>query len=307
MKDFMFSFIKTLITRGSQQKRYFIIASHGQTATLWLASALNRHEKVFCTHGYSYPVESAHGRDLTLEEDLKRIQATTDRFWDLSVEAYLNELEEAASHPVVGNVHAFTVGRLLDLLPACPKKMRRQLIIMNMIRHPVSRMLSTFKCWTSEQDETVIAPFVEKDFNTRCQHIVSYLLNRHKIDFTNNRNKNFVASLLVMEDITRDAQLADHKKIHNIRYEDITKDKDYFGKVAKQLLGKSMPLQPSELDFMFSQDIINRHAKSKPIQSDKIFENWNDWQRDGFNFIAKRSNMKKIYSVHGYDFSFLNV
>ncbi|VVC76482.1 hypothetical protein AQUSIP_17950 [Aquicella siphonis] len=302
----MMDHVKSLIARYTQKKRYFIIASHGQTATLWLASALNQHQKIFCTHGYSYPVESADGRDHTPEQEQRRIQATNDRFWDLSVHAYLKELEEAASKPVIGNVHAFTIGRLLDLLPACPKETRRHLTLMNMVRHPVSRTVSTYKCWTNEHDETVIAPFVEKDFNTRCNHIIDYLTSRHAIDFNNNRNKNFVACLLVMEDITRDARLAEKKKIHNIKYEDITSDMDYLGKITRQLLGWRHKLSASELEQMFSQNRINRHNKQQAATPDQYFENWNDWQRDGFKFIAQRNDMKNVYSRQGYDFSFLN-
>ena len=105
---------------GREKKQHFLITSHGQTATLWLAIALNKHPKIFCTHAYSYPPAAA--------EEIHRLNASNERFWSLSVKDYFNELEAVnLIKPVMGNVHAFTYGRLTDLLSCLPKRSARKI------------------------------------------------------------------------------------------------------------------------------------------------------------------------------------
>jgi hypothetical protein len=294
------SFLKRLF--GKKGKRYFLIASHGQTATLWLASAINRYPGVFCSHAYNYPPEGAQGRNLTGEENQIRIEMSANRFWTLDLNDFLSEIDNVTDHSIVGNVHAYTYGRVRQLLPTLTRAQRSNFMAFNMVRHPVTRVMSMFRCWYNEETDQV-AEFVNIDFKNRSDHIKNYILGRHKVEFST-RDKAFIVSLLAMEDITKDAALASKDNIENISFEKVTADQDYFIKLMRAIVGAEHFDSDVAASIFFETPLINKHNKSARLSIEEECGALQDWQRDALKFISDNSKMNDVYSGFGYDLAF---
>lgn len=283
-----------------KSKEFFIIASHGQTATMWFASALNRHPHIFCEHGYMYPPEGANGREFTLEEFKKRSEVTASRFWDLSIDQYIGELRDCTNELFAGSVHAFTYGRLANLMDVAPISFTDRLTILNMVRHPITRITSTFKCWNPvDAEKPSEFVFLSKDFETRCGHLVEYINKRHQIEFTP-QDKSFIVAILSLEDITQDMVRAKQNKVYNICFEKLISDVTYFCNVVRRITGNK--LSHASIAELFHTKQVNKHNHQQERTPEQQYALWEPWQQDVFQFIVERHNMKEVYAEFDYAF-----
>ena len=156
-----------------------------------------------------------------------------------------------------------------------------------------------FKCWVSEEDEHAITSFVEKDFNSRCSHLRTFIDSRYTIQY-NVQDITFIVCLLTMEDITKDVALAKKNGIFNIAYEKIIKNPIYFAEVIRKIMPT---VDDKELSTMFSTEPVNQHNKQKKLSPREHYLQWQDWQRAAYDFIAKRHNFETVYSEYEHDFS----
>lgn len=298
--------LKLLGYETNKNKRYFLITSHGQTASMWLAAVLNRIPQVFCSHGYTYPPQAADLDELSNNEWALR-QACFDRFQHLSLSNYFQELKSASDLPVIGNVLAFYLSRLFSKggTPAKTKRFlkRKNIVVANMVRHPVTRLTSTLKTWSNDESD-VVPDFIQHDFNTRCHLMRLFLRKNHNVDFSINKNKAFLVALLAMEDISNDVKLANLHNIQNLKYEDITTDKQAFKKLIDLVTGQ-MELAYDHVDDLFASKKINAHNNTGISEAHKQYQSWEPWQQDAFKFTMERTDLLKTYHETGYDFSFV--
>lgn len=283
----------------------FIITSHGQTATRWLSSVLNKHPDIFSSHGYTYPPTHTENRDLSQEEIEKILSLSNKRFWEITLSQYISELKEVKSKSYIGSVHAYMYGYLMNQLkdPSIAHA-RKQLVIINMVRHPISRIQSAFKCWLPDHLENVESSFVDNDFNNRCRFITSSIKNI-KTDYSIS-DKYFTVALLQACDIARDIALATKNKCPQIRFEDITTKPDSIKSIIKLISQGKIKLSPEEAQNLLQTDRINEHNKGNhPKQPDHIFSTWEEWKQRAYLHIHQSQNFDSVYSSFGYDFSFL--
>lgn len=301
MKQLLRRFFKD---SSDTNQHHFLITSHGQTASMWLAAVLNCIPEIFCTHGYAYPPRPAKLEEITPDELTSR-EISAKRFETLSLDDFFSELRHATNKPIVGNVLAFYLGRLLSRVNKAKLK-KRKFTLVNMIRHPVTRLTSTLKTW-NPLDEDSSPAFTDLDFATRCNHFKDYILQAHQVDLTTHRNKSFVVALLAMEDITNDIRLAKLNHIPNIKYEDITTDKNYFGNFIQHISADRIKLSPDVLNSLFSSKRINAHNRRSngEHEASRQFQLWEKWQQDAFKFAMERTNMLHVYEGYNYDFSFI--
>lgn len=301
----MFNKIKNLFQKQPpSDKRYFFITSHGQTATLWLAAALSKHPNIFCSHGYSYPPEAAEERELTARDHEQRVKATNERFWTMRLNEYLLELCAATTKPIIGNVHAFTYGRLNTLLHHVKTSILKNILIFNMVRHPIPRLQSTYFCWTADRDDVIMPAFIDYDFNHRAKHIVEYLNQHHQIEYTP-KNKAFIVALLSIEDITRDIQLAQQNKVPHLVFEHITTNPSKLSELLNAIRSLAVSSDFDLINDIFALKKMNQHNRQSSNKIDTIYANWDIWKQDAFNFLFETLNMNHIYADFQYDFSFL--
>jgi hypothetical protein len=295
------------IFRKSVHKRYFLITSHGQTATLWLAAVLNSHPSIFCSHAYSYPPIGAEPRELTIQEDLQRQKDASQRFWNLSLSDFFSELEHHSCKDIIGNVHGFTYGYLAPKLDQLPKQIKQHLEILNLLRHPVSRLMSMVRNWIKEEEQHQVVDFVAHDFTHRCTHILDFLIQRHQnIDLEHAQHKTFIVGLLAIEDITRDAMLAKKHCIPNLQFEQITSDTTCLLNILKRISGGSLSKKDRNLANIINIQQINQHNSRTKTSVQNQYEQWQPWQKHAFQFIMTRNDVGRFYINEGYDLSFLH-
>lgn len=298
--------IKAIVKQYLLKKRnYFLIATQGNTGSLWLASALNQYPDVYCTHGYDYPfpADGAEPREIETDEQTRRNQQTTNRLYDASLAELLHEMQSVTSKPIIGNVHAYTVSRLTRLLPSLPEKHRLRLRLFNMVRHPVTRVNSMYKMFVSESGDKLV-DFIETAFETRCEHLRRYLQVNHQVELTN-QVKSFVGSLLALEDITRDVILANQYGIENISFERVTTEPGYFAMLMNKIVNSYKPFNAKKAEAIFaSTPKINRHNSEQNRDAKDQYEAWLPWQRDLYQYVVTRMAMDKIYAEFDYELQF---
>lgn len=288
-----------------KKKNYFLITTHGNTASLWLASALNQYPGVFCTHGYDYPFPATgiEPREITAEEQAKRGRVIRERFYDLSLAEFFHETQSVTSKPILGNVHAYTISRLIKLLPHFSEKHRQRLKIFNMVRHPVTRINSMYKMFVDEEG-LAFADFVERDFETRCEHLRGYLAKYHSIEITN-KVKAFVVSILALEAISSDVMLANQYGIENISFERVTTDSAYFTELLRKIVNLYCEFKPEIAEAIFAATPkINRHNNDQNLNAQQQYAAWLPWQQDLYRYMVQRMGMNDIYTEFGYELMF---
>jgi hypothetical protein len=296
--------VRKFISRIPALNRHcFLVTSHGQTASMWLAAVLNNIPEVFCSHGYTYPPRPAALHEITTDDLVLRDQSAA-RFNTLPVKKLFSEMREVTDKPIVGNVLAFYLGRLVHRMRNI-EKYYRTYTIANVIRHPLVRLTSTLKTWHPPGEENVEPSFVPIDFHTRCTHIREFIAQSHQVDFTKVMNKSFVVCLLAMEDIAKDVSLAKAKNIPNFKCEAITGNVDDFRKFVLYLTNGKAKLTPDQWQELFSSKKINAHNKTGPAQPAEQYQLLEPWQQDAFKFMMKHTDMLNVYDGYGYDFSFV--
>lgn len=296
-------YIKPLLLK---RKYYFLITSHGNTASLWLAAALNQYPDVFCTHAYDYPfpANGIEPRDLSAAEQQKRNAIIRKRLFKLSLAEFLHEMQSVTKKPIVGNVHGYTYGRLLPKLASLPHKHRQRLIILNMVRHPITRVNSMSAMYYApdglHQDH-----FVEVDFVSRCAHLRDYF-DRHYADLEYTPLvKAFFVALIALEDITRDVVLANSHGVKNISFEKVTSDPDYFAQLLNRVVNPYKALeQDRALSVFRNTPKINKHNADQNRSAETQYHAWEPWQRDLFNYVTRRMYMQEVYAEYGYQLAF---
>lgn len=293
-----FSFIK------KTKPDSFLIASHGQTATLWLAAALNQHENIFCTHAYSYPPVPAKIAEFSVQEQVERDNASADRFWKLNVNDFIAELRAVSTASIVGNVHAFTYGRIASFNNETSFFKKKNTVMMNMVRDPITRIESMVRCWSKGSAEYETVAFVEQDFSQRAHHIRGFLEKKYQLDHTQPYKK-FIVALLAIEDITKDILLAKKHGSRNILFEEITSNVSYFKDIFSELL-QGRVFDESVVEHIFhTTPKLNQHNTHSQVKTAKaIFEHWTEWQKDAFNCVVELNKMDTIYRQLGYTFPF---
>lgn len=302
----LFDLVKGTIKKYLLKRQYFfLITTHGNTASVWLASAFNQYPDVFCTHGYDYPFpkNGIEPAEITAEQQNKRNEMTQKRFWRLTLHEFLYEIQRVTKKPVVGNVHAYTFGGLLRLLPGLQRKHRQNLIILNMVRHPVTRVNSMYKMFVSP-DGLRVADFVESDFANRCHHFHDYLAKKYQLEYTP-KAKAFLVALLALEDITRDVVLANQYGYQNIVFERVTTDSRYFTEILKRIVDPYEALNADVAESVFkATPKVNQHNVGGNASAEEQYRTWESWQQDAYRYVVNLMRMDNVYAEFDYQLIF---
>jgi len=291
----------------SLKNRFFIVTSHGWSASHWFAVALDTHPEVFCFHSALH----LHARgDDTSEEHLKNItkdhsQAVNSRE-DLSIDVAFDQIMDRAKDPkirIFGNVHTY---RLRDL-PALKEKFPapREHRVMNLIRHPVSLINSGFG---------QLRTFAEWDIFTLVESVASLQINlfeldrtvkKHKLNLTEPNVYMFMGACQHLYHLARDQHIGPESP--TIIMERLTTDTEYYAEIIRGLTAGEIECSKEYLNEVFALGAKNKHAQNKkstntPAQQ---FAAWDSWQRDVFLIAFRDSGLKDLYARHGYDFSFI--
>lgn len=282
------------------KKHYFLITALGQMGTFWLASQLNKHPSIFCTHAYDKPLWGATGAPLTGEEGERQRSIIKTRLGTLKLRHFLNEHAQATNKYFVGNVHAYNVDQVVLMKQ---QESMKSIRVVNLIRHPVSRIRSMFNCikneWFKEGYIDHLS-FVPKAYLSQGRPIVQELFPSRLTEFDDSLDKQFfIYAVLHEKRSAAHAALAQQHQIPNLRYEDLTTSKEHLRQLVNYVCGDTLP----HVDNWLSQDVTykkaNPHSGLETHTLEAVFKAWEPWQKSLYDYILQDKHFR-LYSENNY-------
>ena len=322
-----------------QPQAKFMVVTSGNCGAIWFASALNLHPGIFAGCGIDHPIESCFRYDLKKDglallrasgarqyrfgahpETMRRVMDAHAISMEFPARDYselatyvFDELEDvpgADRFAAVGTIHAFTAVQF-DRYYRQNRNIlgNRQVIVTNMIRHPVPRAESYLQAfmkhhlweYKAQIDEYVASnpgewrrlertygismedPRVRAAlFMYRIGHSVSWVMN----------------------------ELQQFYRMLPLKMEDLQSDPEYFAAAVHLLTGGRIEPDQDYLDEVYKPENLGvgrRHVAdgSRPPGPREQWEAWPRWEQEEFRRISTTDPIVEVYGRYGYDFSFL--
>ncbi len=301
--------------------RWFIVSSHGWSASHWLAFNLARHPQIMCVHSSAALPADRHEpydvSELLARKDFATIFAMLAKFREgyaargtlHPADLYRRMENESRGRPLIGSVHTF---RLRDL-PRVAAELdppERSLRIVNLIRHPVNLVNSgagqyelTFRLDLNEL-QWVARRIVETGLDAFEQIAARHGLYPGDLEVLSFFGACATLKGLAEDFAARDALLAEGVAGYagSVRQEDVTREPAVFRDMVDRLGAGAVDCSEAYLGEVFSDARRNVHnARSAPTEPAALFEHWAPWQREAFAFCLDRFALRAPYSAEGYE------
>lgn len=282
------------------EKKFFLITSHGRTATYWLASCLNLHPDIACTHGpvlppvFEFPDPPSDALTKYAHENL-------DSFYSKSVDGFFDELEKSVEAKLYGNVHAYTADQLYSLMNI--NETRRNPRIMNLVRHPVLRIESLKRRMIYESAfSDSVRNMLRAGFDSYVtQDVVQNITSETEVDFDNPETRAFIYSAcFVMTHDLRDFQWP----VVHVPMERLTRDIDYFIWFLGSIGQDHVPVTMDFANKVFQQK--RKNGLADEMSSLDRYESWEEWKKTVFGIVVEKFDGVTMYDPMGYDLSFVS-
>ena len=289
-------------------KNNFIIASHGWSASNWLAYALSSHPDIVATHS------AANLYNEQLTNDIKGkltefYQGYLDR-QNMPIEQAYKKISSIRDARAYGSVHLY---RLRDL-PVLNDKYGPENQIyktFNLVRHPVSLVMSgygqfkeLFKTDINELHWTLSKVIKDKEtINAICE--------RHNVLPGELDNLAFIGASCILGSLKLDLQAyGELEKIRHIEFIDTIKMEDITTNPESMItllnnIDLNLTITEQFLKGVYLLDQINTHNKSNNKSPKEIFAELEPWQREILCFYLNKHNIKPAYESFGYDLCFI--
>lgn len=306
-------------TRASPAPAWFIVTSHGWSASHWLAHNLSRHPQIACLHSSAaLPADQDEPYDvseLLARQDFARIFAMLAQFRagygarGITRPADLyRPLEAQGAARLLGSVHTF---RLRDLPAIAPdlEPPDRTLRIVNLIRHPVNLVNSgagqfelTFRLDLNEL-QWITRRIVETGLDS-----FERIAARHRIYPGDPEVLAFFGACVTLRGLAADFAARDRlleqgltSYAGSVRQEDVTRDPAVFRDLVARLGGGALPCPEAYLDRVFADSRRNVHnARPRPTDPAALFADWAPWQQEAFAFCLDAFGLRPLYQAEGY-------
>jgi len=307
--------MKSIITRikffrksskTSPHRNYFLITSSGQMGTFWLASQLNKHPQIFCSHSYDKPAWGANGFPLDGKEGERQREIIKQHFHQLPLEQFFIENAQVTKKMHVGNVHAYNIDKVLKKIKT---EKLKDIKLLNLIRHPISRINSMVKCMRNEWiDEGYIEhlTYIPKIYHEHGRRLMFECFGTDQLNFCDDSlNKQFFIVALILERGTAyQVKIAEKNKIPNIRFEDMTVCKNTMEKIVRHVCGDELIDNYKWFNRDLTYEKINSHTKASPNSTGSIFNGWDDWQKKLYKYVTAEK-VFKLYTKYYDDSVFM--
>jgi hypothetical protein len=286
-----------------EERHYFLITSSGQMATFWLASQLNKHPNIFCSHSYDKPAWGATGSPLRGKDGERQRAVIKERLGSLSLQDFFSENAETTPKKYVGNVHAYNIENALALVK---KEKLQNVKMVNLIRHPIARINSFVNCMKNEWFDFGYVEhltFIPKIYLEYGRQLVTDSLGANSLkEFDDSLDKQFFVAAAILERGTAyQVKTAETNNIPNIKYEDITSCKDTMDRLVRHIGNDALI---DQYDW-FNQDIaykkLNSHSKASYDTIQSIYDQWEPWKKEVYKQLIT-DNVFKLYTNSYYDF-----
>ncbi|MBO6657188.1 MAG: hypothetical protein JJ934_09845 [Pseudomonadales bacterium] len=290
------------IAGGTDKHQYFMVTSHGWSASKWLAAALNKHPEVTCVHsvGSVLPDEKESEYEDELHADLADMGATLGR-QNQSLKEHFDSIVEKQDRRIIGSVHRY---RLRDLPRLLQGGETYPFQLANLIRHPVTLVNSgqgEFTTLAEMSDET------RKEIQTFFENQRQYYLDlqrKYDLDLEDWSVLSFLAAAQHQFVLVHDQTCV--KGVANVCMERVTTEPELFRSMIEALSKKTLVADDDYINGVFNMGNVNRHTNDRKITTpEERFELWNDWQREAYKHFMEQSGIDTVYSQVGYDFSFV--
>lgn len=297
-------------------KDFFVVSSHGWSASNWLAHVLNTHPQIVCTHSAlnELPNEGEIHESQGLIKNITRFH----RGYELRVSHNLDQrydaIEGHGEGPFYGSVHTI---RLRDV----PKqietlgKFKRNYKAVNLVRHPLALVVSGFGQFRDlfEIDINELAWTSNKLVKTDLAFVYELV---EKYDFLPGKTENlaFLCACRVLESLKMDVEAEKFFRENNeqggyqflghVKMEDLTQDPSAMKELFETL---ALPTPEADyLDSIYAIGNLNQHDKKAP--KSKLTQKWEDlldWQKDCFIHFMEKYQLFDFYKNLGYTFDFM--
>lgn len=303
----------------------FAITSYGHTGTTWLATILNMHPQIVCVHRLSDPYDDSVYHLSSLYKPVKGVAGYYDwisRWGTKDTKAVGNVhglrlkwlLDEAILAEHFSNQQAQIFGDLyLDADDKFDQHYRKiikinqnpdhNMIYVNMIRHPITRIESCYVYWTKKVHR-MYGLIGQVGYHKLFDMLELMMVYGVPID----SEKKLVFLLAMVEEQLAYADMYDAIKlgIPQVRYEDIIVNPQALEDLIIYIsAGKIKPSKQEVLDMIQTAPI--NVGNRKHVTPAEIYASWEDWQKLAFylHIIRNGSFANNVYNDLGYDLSFI--
>ncbi|ADE85992.1 hypothetical protein [Rhodobacter capsulatus] len=309
----------TARTRPPGPPAWFIVTSHGWSASHWLAHNLTRHPQIACLHSSAaLPADQPEPYDiaeLMARQDYARLFALIAQFragygtraTTPPADLY-RPLEARTDARLIGSVHSF---RLRDLPALAPDLTPpdRGLRIVNLIRHPVNLVNSgagqfelTFRLDLNEL-QWITRRIVETGLDS-----FERIAARHRICPGDPEVLAFFGACVTLRGLAADFAARDRLRelglsgyAGSVRQEDVTRDPAVFRDLLTRLGPGAVDCPQAYLDQVFADPRRNVHnARPRPTDPAALFADWAPWQQEAFAFCLDAFGLRAPYQAEGY-------
>lgn len=280
-------------------KKHFLITSHGRTATYWLASCLNAHPDIICTHGPVLPpVLDYHSQPS--DDVTKYAHETVNAFYARTIDQVFEEIEAAGHAKLYGNVHAYSADQLFKISNF--EFPNRKPVIINLVRHPITRIESLTRRLLFELN---FNPFI-KDmlgpgfYSYVTPDVLDNITDEIGVDLNNIDVRAFIYSACFIP--TNDLNDFNLPVFH-IPMESLTKDIECFIWLFRQIAQGYVNITSEYIHGVFNTNRKNDHAQE--MSSIRRYGLWETWKQKIFKIVMEKFDGVNTYMRFGYDVKYV--
>lgn len=306
-------------------KRSFLVASHGCSASFWLAHTLNRLPGFACVHS-SAALEADDARAYEARDAIERgeladvyrmlqlIRAGYEARHQRSPQQLFESLSQRfADRQAIGVVHSY---RLRDLPGHAhpPRADVAPIPVANLLRHPVEVVNSVYGQYllSFRIDLTDLHWTLGKVVASDLQQFERLAIEHHVCigDF---EPLCFLCACQALRGLRQDFDaipaLADSGAfcfLGNMRKEDLTTQPDLLRQWIGRLAGDDLPISDAALQPAYDGTLLNIHnPQARNSGAQAVHDGWTPWQRDVFALLLDTLQLRTRYESEGYDLSMI--
>jgi hypothetical protein len=249
--------------------------------TYWIASELNKHPEIFCTHSYYHPITEASDETLPLFLTEKHRNLLKTRFSHLKLNDFLLEHRLATNKPFIGNSHAYTID---DALIQIKEQKLKNIKLVHLVRHPITRINSAISCFKKEWFEYGFIDhmsFTVKNYHTWGRPILKKNF-MEMLEIVDNRldYQFFITAVLQEVSSAHQTNTANNHSIPIIRYEELTSSVSTMTDLMNHIyINDSVANKRWIEESVAFNTKINAHSIKTPTNAIRQFAEWEDWQQ----------------------------
>jgi hypothetical protein len=273
---------------------FFFFTTYGRTASYWLASILNKHPDIICSHGPTIPPK------IDLDDTMPRSLSTPlGNVHSFKISEIIEEHKKLGTAKFYGNVHAFTADELY--MKCIAENLTIPINLINIIRHPITRLSSVNTMWaagnTKEHLANLEASFVNQAQVRENIRYVEKTLGQKNLSYY---DKVFIgAATSTVADVFEFSI-----PIKRFVFERLITDFDYLIHVINEATDYNLDINNEYIKILRETPKKN-HTSMQYKSAREIFMELEPWKKDFLSYIFTNRNLFSLYRELGYDFSMI--